>query len=66
MTLGNVSHFNAFFLEAMWGCLGYFFLSVALNYAGHNHILSIRRMVSVISKWLMSVAIKFSSRTPVR
>ena len=66
MTLGKVSHFSVLFLEAVGGCLGYVFLYVTSSCEGGNHILSTERIVSVISKWLMSGAIKFSSRTPDR
>lgn len=66
MTLGKVSHFNAFFLKAMWRLFGLLFPLCGSKLWEDNHILSVRRIGSVISKWLMSVAIKFSSRAPVR
>ena len=55
-----------FSLEAVWGLLGLRFPLCLLVCEGSNHILSTERIVSVISKCLMSGAIKFSSRAPDR
>lgn len=65
MTLGSFSHLSVFILETVWGCMSYFLLDVTKLW-GRKPCFIHRRDGISDKQMVMSEAIKFSSRGPVR